>query len=201
MRRSKEDAQQTRIDILDAAEQLFAAKGVSAVTLEAISCRAGVTRGAFYWHFKDKSELLTAIHERRMLPQEQMLRGFAEQGHQDPLGLLETAAHDALRQFESDPNQQLLFRIMNALPAEDEEAAWMNAKNGQLFTMLNKLTDQARALGLLSPQFTPQEAAVMLMATMSGLISGWLRSGKAFPLFGLGAKIVSTQISVLRTPR
>lgn len=130
-----------------------------------------------------------------------MLRGFAEQGHQDPLGLLETAAHDALRQFESDPNQQLLFRIMNALPAEDEEAAWMNAKNGQLFTMLNKLTDQARALGLLSPQFTPQEAAVMLMATMSGLISEWLRSGKAFPLFGLGAKIVSTQISVLRTPR
>ena len=48
MRRSKEDAEQTRSAILDAAEHLFCAQGVTASTLEGIARKAGVTRGAVY---------------------------------------------------------------------------------------------------------------------------------------------------------
>ena len=46
MRRTKEQAEQTRTAILAAAELLFLEKGVAHSTLEQIAKAAGVTRGA-----------------------------------------------------------------------------------------------------------------------------------------------------------
>ena len=51
MRRTKEDAQLTREVLLDAAEVLFAQRGVSRTSLQEIAKAAGMTRGAVYWHF------------------------------------------------------------------------------------------------------------------------------------------------------
>ena len=62
VRRTKEDAMATRDSILDAAELLFAERGVSSTTLQHIATAAGVTRGAIYWHFKNKQALLTAMN-------------------------------------------------------------------------------------------------------------------------------------------
>ena len=92
MRRCKEDAEQTRQAILDAAEVIFCDQGVAAATLERISRMAGVTRGAFYWHFKDKADLLQALHDRSRPAQAVMIRAAAQNGHPDPLGLLAQAA-------------------------------------------------------------------------------------------------------------
>jgi AcrR family transcriptional regulator len=60
----KEQAQVTRQTILDAAEQVFYEAGASAATLEEIARRANVTRGAIYWHFADKQEILEAVIDR-----------------------------------------------------------------------------------------------------------------------------------------
>jgi TetR/AcrR family acrAB operon transcriptional repressor len=48
MRRTKEDAEQTRQDLLDAALTIFSKKGYTATRLEDIAKVAGVTRGAIY---------------------------------------------------------------------------------------------------------------------------------------------------------
>lgn len=68
VRKTKEDTQATREGILDAAEACFHEHGVARTTLEMIGARAGYTRGAVYWHFKNKSEVLAAIVERVHLP-------------------------------------------------------------------------------------------------------------------------------------
>ena len=69
-RRTKADAQATRSSLLDAAEQLFQARGVSRTSLNDIALAAGTTRGAIYWHFKDKADLFNAMMERVTLPLE-----------------------------------------------------------------------------------------------------------------------------------
>jgi len=46
VRRTKEEAEQTRDQILDAAEILFFERGVAHTSLEQIARAAGVTRGA-----------------------------------------------------------------------------------------------------------------------------------------------------------
>ena len=63
-RRTKEEAQATRDRILDAAELEFQRHGVSRTSLQAIARAAGVTRGAIYWHFKNKPDLFKAMLKR-----------------------------------------------------------------------------------------------------------------------------------------
>ncbi len=50
--------------ILHAATQLFGRKGYHATTIEDVTRRSGISRGALYWHFKGKSELLGEVVKR-----------------------------------------------------------------------------------------------------------------------------------------
>ena len=63
-RRTKAEAQATRNALIDAAERLFDSQGVSRTSLQDIAQAAGATRGAIYWHFKDKADLFNAMMER-----------------------------------------------------------------------------------------------------------------------------------------
>lgn len=64
MRRTRLEAEQTRRQILDAAEECFREKGITRTTLQMIAVRAGCTRGAIYWHFSEKHDLLREVIER-----------------------------------------------------------------------------------------------------------------------------------------
>lgn len=72
-RKTKQEAQQTREALLDAAEMLFVKQGVSKTTLQQIAQQANVTRGAVYWHFSDKLALFQAFIQRAVAPFEQIL--------------------------------------------------------------------------------------------------------------------------------
>lgn len=72
MRRTKEQAEQTRVAILEAAERLFLEKGVAQCSLEQIARAAGVTRGAVYWHFENKAHLFHEMLSQVRLPPEQL---------------------------------------------------------------------------------------------------------------------------------
>lgn len=78
MRRSKAEAEATRENLLAAAEELFAERGITATRLSDVAAAAGVTRGAIYWHFKNKDELINAIIDRLSLPLETAMRSQLE---------------------------------------------------------------------------------------------------------------------------
>ncbi|MFI6903991.1 TetR family transcriptional regulator [Nonomuraea sp. NPDC050394] len=64
MRRTAEEAAETRRSLLVAALAEFAERGFATATLNGIATRAGLTRGALYHHFTDKATLcLAAINE------------------------------------------------------------------------------------------------------------------------------------------
>lgn len=62
-RRTKAEAQITRQNILNAALDIFSEKNYSVVSVVEIAERAGVTKGAVYWHFNGKSDLVFKIIE------------------------------------------------------------------------------------------------------------------------------------------
>lgn len=82
MRRSKEEAEATREALLCAAEQLLAERGIKNTRLDDVAAAVGVTRGAIYWHFKNKEELIKAILARLRDPLnasiEELVRQAAE---------------------------------------------------------------------------------------------------------------------------
>jgi AcrR family transcriptional regulator len=57
-------AEQRRVDLLDAARELFVAKGVTATSLEDITTRAGVSKGLFYVYFPSKEDLVFSLQEQ-----------------------------------------------------------------------------------------------------------------------------------------
>ncbi|WP_193046025.1 TetR/AcrR family transcriptional regulator [Mycolicibacterium baixiangningiae] len=65
----------TRRILLDAAEEVFARKGLTGAALEEIADAAGFTRGAIYSQFGAKETLFLAVVDRQ---REQFLDGFAE---------------------------------------------------------------------------------------------------------------------------
>jgi len=68
VRRTKRESERTRQGILAAARKVFARQGVTRTTFEEIAAAAGVTRGAIYWHFADKTEIFFAMREQVAVP-------------------------------------------------------------------------------------------------------------------------------------
>ncbi len=85
-RKTKQEAQETRQHILDVALRLFSQQGVSSTSLGEIAKAAGVTRGAIYWHFKDKSDLFSEIWELSV-------KWFTEFGHLNRGDMLTSEQH------------------------------------------------------------------------------------------------------------
>jgi AcrR family transcriptional regulator len=61
VRRTADEAEQTRQAIVDAARSLFATRGFAATPTEDVVAAAGVTRGALYHHFADKAALFREV--------------------------------------------------------------------------------------------------------------------------------------------
>lgn len=60
-RRTKEEAEETKKAICLAALDIFCEKGYSRTTFDEIAKRINLTKGAIYWHFRNKADILTEI--------------------------------------------------------------------------------------------------------------------------------------------
>ena len=83
----------TRAQLIAAARKLFADKGFAEVSTQAIVAEAGVTRGALYHQFDDKTELFAAVYEdvERDLVAD-IARRIAEQRPTDPFAAMRAGA-------------------------------------------------------------------------------------------------------------
>jgi AcrR family transcriptional regulator len=64
--RREEEKERRRVEIIDAAEQLYASKGWDEVTMDQVARAARLSRALVYVYFKDKEDLLFAVVERAM---------------------------------------------------------------------------------------------------------------------------------------
>lgn len=199
-RSSKEDALATRHRLLDAAERVFQAKGMSGTSLADIAAEAGTTRGAIYWHFKDKADLFNAMIERVSLPLEHPLQQAAA-GRPDALPFLRDAILAALQRTVSDPQTRRVFEVathkveyVDSLCAVRQRHLAVRAQC--VLGMKQALAQSARHQGLRLPM--PAEAAARgLHALVDGLIQNWLLDTAAFDLVACGRRAVDAYLNGL----
>ncbi len=203
-RRTKEEALATRHRLLDAAETLFQARGVSRTSLQDIATQAGATRGAIYWHFKDKADLFNAMMERVTLPLEQSLQP-GQPGHdelaRDALAELRAAILRAMAQLVSDAQLRCVVDIaMQKVEYVDELHA---VRERHLRVRDQCIADIARALRLAAIQaghrlpLPAAQAADGLHALIDGLIRNWLLEPAAFDLPVLTAQVIDVYLAGL----
>ena len=116
MRRTKAEAEQTRESVIAAAVTVFLERGVARATFDEIARAAGVTRGAVYWHFRDKLEIFLALERRANLPNEEFgallkARLAADRGL-DPLDELAGAIREGLHAFEANPERCRILTVL-----------------------------------------------------------------------------------------
>ncbi|WDE06695.1 TetR family transcriptional regulator [Thalassomonas viridans] len=109
-RKTKEEAERTRKTLIHAALMHFSEHGVAHTTLNDISKAAGVTKGAFYWHFKNKLEIFEAIVEEYSAPLDQKTIAIVEQA-EDPLAGLFDSLEYFSSEVEKSPELTALFTV------------------------------------------------------------------------------------------
>lgn len=191
-RRSKEDALATRNALLDAAERVFLAHGVAGTSLNDIALAAGTSRGAIYWHFKDKADLFNAMMDRVTLPLQGALALMQDPAGDDPLPALRTALRLAFRRTVRDPQTRRVFEVathkveyVDSLCAVRERHLRVRALWVERFRMVLLRSASVRGIRLPVPAAV---AAHGLQALADGLIQNWLLDTGAFDLEASGTR-------------
>ncbi|PHK95572.1 TetR family transcriptional regulator [Pseudoroseomonas rhizosphaerae] len=186
-RRTKQEADETREALLDAAEQVFLDRGVARASLDEVARVAGCTRGAVHWHFRDKLGLFLALDERLVLLQDEVKDRLCieEDGSLQSMACAITAA---MKDFEENPRRRRLLTIMLQRCEYVAEMAPALQRRRQADTeireTLRRRFQEVAERGDLSPAWPPERAALFLYALISGLLHEWLRGEADFTLSG-----------------
>lgn len=185
MRRTKEDAEQTRLKVIAAALELFSRNGYSNTTLSMIGEAAGFSRGPIYWHFKNKDELYEAVLAYSQEPLKRLVEhcdGLAS----EPLAIVDHFIERWFALLLEDPWHRQSFEILlNKTELTSRMAPTLERERqltGSILELFGRLIGQAQALGEL-PASQPAEAlALLVYSNLMGVTHSWLFAPELFDL-------------------
>jgi TetR/AcrR family acrAB operon transcriptional repressor len=205
VRRTKEEALETRDRILDTAEKVFLKKGVARTSLADVADAAGVTRGAIYWHFKNKADLFDAMMQRVSLPMEEMVARAGDENIEDPLAYVRSCALAVLERVTTDPQSRRVAEISRLKVEYADEMEPLRARHIECRTeclgRIERGLRNAAKKSLLADSVNPRIAAVGLHALVDGLITNWVLDPKYVPLAKTAEPLIDSYLDGLRTTR
>ena len=203
MRRTKEDAEQTRLKVIAAALELFSRNGYSNTTLAMISEAAGFSRGPIYWHFKNKDELFEAVLAYSQEPLEQLV-AECRAGGAAPLAVLR---HFIERWFglllENLWHRQSFEILLNKTELTARMAPTLARERALTRSILDLLGEQiaaAQAQQALPAGQPPAALARLLYASLMGLTHSWLFAPELFDLAQQADFCSERLLALLATP-
>ena len=200
MRKTKEEADVTRQNLLKAALAVFSRQGYHATRLEDIAEEAGVTRGAIYHHFGGKAELYNTLAAEAAARVMRVIQQAIDEGG-TPLTALRRLLVRTLEYAERDAD----FRAVTELIAFKTEVIpelqeGMNKKvegNRKMIAFLTQLIQQGIDAGEIRAEVEPQDAALTLLGLQNGLLTLWLLDPALFSLKARAAAIADLWLAGL----
>ena len=177
MRRTKEEAELTRKNLLDAALKVFSRQGYEATRLEDVAEAAGVTRGAIYHHFGGKAELFQTLVE------EASARGVnaVQRAIQDGTDFLDIARRVlvyTLQLMEEDPHyRQVIALFLFQIGASPELLAFKQQRVEHGRRDVEEIAgffQMGIAQGAVRGDLDPFVAARAFLSYQNGLVLFWL---------------------------
>lgn len=202
VRRTKEEAQETRAQIIEAAEKAFYKRGVARTTLADIAELAGVTRGAIYWHFNNKAELVQALLDSLHETHDHLARASESEDEVDPLGCMRKLLLQVFNELVLDARTRRINEILHhKCEFTDEMCEIRQQRQGAIADCHQSIV---LALGnavrreQLPADLLVDHAAVAIFAYIDGLIGRWLLLPDSFDLLGNAERWVDTGLDMLR---
>ena len=201
-RRTKDEAVETRNQILDAAERVFVTRGVTRTSLADIAEAASVTRGAIYWHFKDKADLFCEMVARVTMPMDDAPCQMDHRNAADPLSGVRAMLVGILQRTSGDAQARRVFHIVfNKCEYVDEmESVWQRFREMQAGCLdrLEQGLAEAITCGQLPADLDARRTAIGLHALLNGLISKWVMDLEIMPVLHSAENIIDVFLGGLR---
>ena len=204
VRKTKEDAEHTRQRIIDAARTVFLTRGVSRSTLEHIATEAEVTRGAVYWHFKNKTDIFYALRDRAFLPLiDRMYDTLAIQtDHLDPLTQIENSLCNTINELNENTEMRQIYEIM-MIKCEyvDEFATVLQQILNNCSDITEKIQsayERAQTQQLLSTTQSPRALALDTHLFFSGLLHMWVKDADGTRFRHQAIELIKSHINLRR---
>ncbi len=173
------DKDATRQRILDAAEEVFAAKGYHATAVDDIAAVAQTSKGGFYFHFPNKQSIFLALVDA-LGPRLAAAVERAIADAPDPVTRVDRALHVVLDLFARHRrlSKILLVEAVGLGQGFDEK---IMAVRGQFITLIRTYLDEAVRAGAIAPLDT-DIAACAWFGAINEVIVRWLVTGQPDPL-------------------
>ncbi|ANE76463.1 multidrug efflux transporter transcriptional repressor AcrR [Dickeya solani] len=202
-RKTKQQAHETKLQIMGAALRLFSEHGVSSTSLSDIATAAGVTRGAIYWHFKNKAELFDEIWARSEAKISDFETEYQAKFPDDPLHVLRELLIYILRLTESDIEWRSMMEIIfHKCEFVGEMLPTFNGRRDLYLGCYEKIEASLMNCirqGMLPLDVNPRRAAVVMRAYLSGIMENWLFMPTSFDLKNETPYLVDVLIDMLRS--
>ncbi|GAB3555643.1 TetR/AcrR family transcriptional regulator [Spirosoma fluminis] len=159
--RKEREREEMRKLILDAAQKLFIANGFEKVSIRTIADAIEYSPATIYLYYKDKNELLYALHQRgfaKMVDEFRPLLVLA-----DPFEKLVQMGRSYIRFAVQNPELFDLMFIMTAPMDKLDKEDWV--EGDQAFGLLMQVVQECMDAGI----FRPQSVNVVAMMIWSGI--------------------------------
>ncbi|HCR57481.1 MAG TPA: DNA-binding transcriptional repressor AcrR [Raoultella sp.] len=199
-RKTKQQALETRQHILDVALRLFSQQGVSSTSLAAIAKAAGVTRGAIYWHFKNKSDLLNEIWVLSEASISDLEVEYRAKFPNDPLSVVREILVYVLEATVTEERRRLMMEIIfHKCEFVGEMTAAQEAQRSlclESYDRIEHTLNECIAAKMLPANLLTRRAAILMRSYLSGLMENWLFAPDSFDLQKDAREFVETLLEM-----
>ncbi|HUI09715.1 MAG TPA: TetR/AcrR family transcriptional regulator [Bacteroidota bacterium] len=177
--RSKKTAEQmrekSRRAIVLAALELFARKGYSATTADAIARKAGISKGLIYSYFDSKQDILFGIFDEQM--DRVFPRFFNEKDARPPHERLVSIINSWLELITNEP---LLVRLSLQLNLDDDYRRIIRSKKAMKY--YNRFLTEMKKLFSELGSARPDLDTYLLMFLFDGVVANYTVAPDLFPI-------------------
>lgn len=170
MRRTKAQAEETHKRLLQAGVEVFLEKGFDKASLEEIAQRVKMTRGAVYWHFKDKQAIFDTLVEQTVLPVQARLEAILKDTELTPLQRITTFVKTYLHLLAEDEEYRRAHKLIKkygaTVPGNESRLLALQAEQQQT---LETLYWQAQTDRSVLSHVYPRYMATYSLAVINGM--------------------------------
>jgi len=204
VRKTKEETEKTRLQILNAALDVFSEKGYVRSTLNDIASRVGMTRGAIYWHFKDKADLFDALSEQIAQCTDTSLEDLMARSSETLDDITEMLS-PWFHLFEDNERFRTYWEFTTYKIEYHEELEDVLAKSRRekrrALAFFRETFEKLQKKGEMRTDLDPYQAAIMTVGMIWGLMEIWLFDHALFQIKTEGPKMLARFLESYRPVR
>jgi AcrR family transcriptional regulator len=192
----KEKGLQTRRRIYETAIELFSRKGYENVTVEDICRKVGVTKGAFYNHFRSKDQII--LEEFMKMDRHYAMVAEKIASLESSIEKLRVFNREAIK-LMSDLGVKLMKVLYSSQIAPHMKEPYLAHQGRFLYRITNQFLREGQEKGEIPVDISSEELAVMLINCFRGQIYHWCLTNGSFNLVEACDTLMNLVLTSLRT--